>query len=102
MVDENRVWNVVENAVDEFNETHAGEYGELQKSPEASLFGEGASLESLGLVHFIVGLEERIEDEFKRSITLADDRALAQEQSPFRTLATLTHYISQLLAEREE
>lgn len=56
-------------------------------------------LNSLDLVSVIVGLEERLEDEYGVSVTIADERAMSQRHSPFRTVGTLADYVHQLAAE---
>jgi hypothetical protein len=55
----------------------------------------------LALVSLIIEVEEKINDEFGVPITLADERALSQKNSPFLTLQTLTQYVSQLIDEHE-
>ena len=59
-----------------------------------------AVLDSLGLVNLIVSVEQNIEDEFHVVITIADDRALSQKHSPFRTVESLAEYIEILLKEK--
>ena len=70
----------------------------LQRDPESRLFGDGG-LDSMGLVRFIVMVEERIEDETDHQITLASDKAMSRKSSPFATLQTLADYIAECLAE---
>jgi len=70
----------------------------LQASPDSPLFGDGG-LDSMGLVRFIVMVEERIEDETEVAITLASDKAMSRRTSPFSTLGTLAEYIRECLAE---
>ena len=48
----------------------------------------------------VVAVEQNIEDEFDVTITLADERAMSQQTSPFRTVGTLTDYIEMLLGEK--
>lgn len=72
----------------------------LKKSLETRLFGGNSNLDSLGLINLIVAVEQNIEDEFDVTITLADERAMSQETSPFRTVGTLTDYIEMLLGEK--
>ena len=38
-----------------------------------------------------------IEDEFKVSLTLADEKAMSYSRSPFRTVQTLRDYVNDLL-----
>ena len=67
---------------------------------ETELFGSDSKLDSLGLVNLVVAVEQNIEDEFDVTITLADERAMSQQTSPFRTVGTLTDYIEMLLGEK--
>lgn len=65
---------------------------------DAVLLGRGGILDSIGLVTVIVSIEQRIEDEFGRHVTLADERAFSQRSSPFRTVGSLADYAAGLLA----
>ena len=58
-----------------------------------------AALDSLALVSLIADLEARIEMDFGRSVVLADERALSQVRSPYRTVDSLAAYIETLLNE---
>lgn len=68
---------------------------------ETVLFGLGGKLDPMGLVNLVILLEQKISDELGAQIVLADERALLQEHNPFRTVAALTGYISQLLDEQK-
>jgi D-alanine--poly(phosphoribitol) ligase subunit 2 len=70
----------------------------LEATPESRLFG-GGHLDSLGLVRFIVLVEERIEERTKIELTLVSDKAMSRSSSPFRTLGTLADYIRESLDE---
>lgn len=70
----------------------------LECKPDSPLFGNGG-LDSMGLVRFIILVEERIEDETDVRLTLASDKAMSRKSSPFQTLETLAHYIQECLAE---
>ena len=70
-------------------------------SADTILFGSGGALDSLALVHLIADIETRISDEFDRDIVIADERAMSRSQSPFRTVATLTDYLQELLQHDE-
>ena len=87
-------------AVDEINE-QLPKGRRLDKSPETMLFGKSGRLDSLSLVSFIVEVEQQVQEEFGVAITLADERAMSQQNSPFLTLQTLSEYISLLLEENE-
>jgi acyl carrier protein len=66
-----------------------------------SLIGHRAVLDSLALVTLIVDLEQRLEEEYELALTLADDRAMSQKNSPFRSVETLTGYICERIAEEQ-
>jgi acyl carrier protein len=83
-------------AIDDFNESQPQDR-KLGNLPETNLFGAKGQLDSLGLVNFIVLLEQRIGDELGTAITLADEKALSQTRSPFLTVNSLTEYILEQL-----
>lgn len=66
------------------------------------LLGSGSMLDSLGLVTLIVDIEQEIEDQFGISITIANERAMNQTKSPFRSIQTLVEYIELLVKEQTE
>lgn len=59
---------------------------------EARLFGEGGLLDSLALVSLVVAVEQAIAETFGKTVELADDKALSQKNSPYRSIATLAAY----------
>ncbi|TKB56493.1 MAG: hypothetical protein E8D49_15465 [Nitrospira sp.] len=68
-------------------------------SENTTLFGHGAVLDSFELVRLILSVETRIDEEFDVVVTLADEKAMSQRSSPFRTVETLANYIVQLVGE---
>ncbi len=96
-----RTYKVLFSAVDQLNEELPSKQ-RLTKTPETVVFGHGGKLDSLALVNFLMLTEQKLEDEFNFPISLADERAMSQERSPFRTLATMADYIEELLREKGE
>jgi acyl carrier protein len=64
-------------------------------TPETRLIGREAVLDSMGLVNLIVEVEQRLEEEYDLAVVLADERAMSQKNSPFRTVQSLADYICQ-------
>lgn len=64
---------------------------------ETRLIGQGAILDSLGLVSLIVEVEQRLSDELGIHLILADERAMSQKRSPFRSIGALADYIYDLM-----
>ena len=69
----------------------------LKKSEDTVLFGGSDGLDSLDLVNLVIGVEEEIGDAFNTEIALADESAMSEENSPYRTVQILTDYIITLL-----
>lgn len=82
-------------ALEELNQQLPPEQ-QLPVSSDTPLFGHGRWLDSLGLVNLILIVEERIFNEFGIEITLSDDRAMSQQDGPFRNVQTLTEYVKRL------
>ena len=68
-------------------------------TPDLNIFGSEGLLDSMGLVNLVVVLEERIQNEYDVAITIADERAMSQNKSPFRTVGNFVEYIEKLLRE---
>ena len=85
-------------AVAEYNE-QLDEDHKLELTPETRLLGKSSKLDSFGLVNLIIVVEEKFLDKFDKSITLADERAISQENSPFRSVQSLAEYAYTLLSE---
>ena len=99
MLDNEKIVQAIFDAIDEINEQFP-EDKQLKKSIDTVLFGESGKLDSLGLVNLIVTTEQQLEEIFDVTLTLADEKAMSQKNSPFRTVGTLSEYISKLLEER--
>ena len=70
---------------------------QLIKAPETRLLGSQSVLDSMHLVSLIVTIEREVEDTFVVALTLADERALSMEASPFRSIQSLADYIGILI-----
>lgn len=65
---------------------------------ETELYGMSGNLDSLSLVYLAVNLEDLISEEFGVEVTLVDDKAISQKNSPFKTIQSLKDYILELLS----
>ncbi len=73
----------------------------VEKRSDAILFGDGG-FDSMGLVQFIVIVEERIEEVAGVEVRLASDKAMSRQRSPFATLGTLADFIRECIDEAQE
>ena len=69
-------------------------------SPTLSTDLFGTNLTSLGIVMLVSELEQSIYDNFSIHIALADERAMSQATSPFRTVDSLIKYVESLISEK--
>jgi D-alanine--poly(phosphoribitol) ligase subunit 2 len=95
---ESRVESAIYQAIDELNCLLPPEQA-IAKSPQTILFGQGGSLDSLGLVNLIVAAERYLEAAVGGPVSLADERAMSQRNSPFRSVRALTEYVCKLVGE---
>jgi len=94
------IYKSIYKSIDEVNSQMSKEE-QLIKSPDTVLYGESSSIDSIGLINIIVTVEQNIEDDFEKSITLADQKAMSQKQSPFKTVESLAKYIQIIIEEKK-
>ncbi len=93
ILNEKKVTELILEAIDDYND-QVSEQKKITKSSDIELFSTGGLLDSLGLVNFIICIEEKIEEHIGESITIADEKATSQENSPFKSVKTLARYLS--------
>ncbi len=93
-----KILNIIYAVIDEINEQF-GKNQRLKKSPDTVLFGQSGKLDSLGMVNFIVGLEQKVEEETGKEISLADQMMNMEKDSPFRTVEGLVQYVTSIVEE---
>jgi len=80
------------------NEIDLDDSDGIEVSEDTVIYGDGGLLESIQLVNFIVAVERKIEETMGKAVSIADEKAISQKNSPFRTVRTLCDYIIPLLA----
>ena len=71
---------------------------ELEKQKSTPLIGDGSVLDSLGLVNFLVALEQKLQDIVGSSFQIADQDLLIGEEQPLRSVETLSAYLAKKLS----
>jgi acyl carrier protein len=90
------VSHAVLEALTEFNQA---EGTNVPVAADTVLMGEGGALDSLGLVRLVMAIEQKLEDVFGVPVSLTDEKAMSQKNSPFRSVGALTAYATSLLEE---
>lgn len=93
------VLKIIYETIDEIN-LDLEDDEKIEKSEDALIFSDGSSLDSLGLVNLVTIIEQKIEEETGDFISIADEKAMSTEVSPFRSVKNLKEYIESLLNER--
>lgn len=96
MIDNEKVIQMIYDAFEEFS-LQFPEDRQFEKSLDTVLYGDAGVLDSIELVNFIVAVEQKIEEEFSVFLSIADEKAMSQTRSPFKTIGTLSEYVSMLL-----
>ena len=91
-----KIIEIIIQQVEEVNEELTSKIP-LEQGGEAPLFGGDGVLNSLMLVTLIVGVEQAVEDELDAVLTLADEKAMSQKSSPFRTIKSLAEYVEKCI-----
>lgn len=68
----------------------------IAPSPDAPLFGEGSSLDSISLVSLVLDLEDSFQAQ-GYELSLSDSRAMSRRQSPYRTVQSLIDFIMETM-----
>ena len=71
----------------------------VELGDDTRLIGRKGVLDSMGLVTLVVDVEQRLEEEHDIVVVIADERAMSQKHSPFRSVGSLAAYIRQLVEE---
>ena len=72
----------------------------IEATAETRLFGH--NLDSMGVVFLVTDLESRLSEELGVDVVLADERAMSQKTSPFRSVDTLAKYAQSLVDEAQD
>jgi acyl carrier protein len=78
---------------------NASENASVPAAPDTVLLGAGGAVDSLGLVRLVMMIERQVEDDFEVPVSLTDEKALSQRNSPFRSVGALADYATSLLNE---
>ncbi len=96
---ESQVEQILFAAIEEINEQLPSNQT-IVADKSTLLFGRDGVLDSLTLVNLIVAAEQKVQETLNISITLADDRAMSQKNSPFKSVESLANYIVMLVKEK--
>lgn len=87
-----QIFSIISDAIIDLNEEL--DYDHLREPSETTAIFDGDdSLDSLSLVSLIVDIEARVEDSFATEVVLASEKAMSMQNSPYRSVASLTEFV---------
>jgi acyl carrier protein len=96
MINKEELTKTVYKAIDVINE-QLPEDRKIEKSANAPLMGDNGSLDSLGLISLVTSIEELIEADFGKSITVLEELESLEDKNPFESVNTLVCHITEIL-----
>jgi D-alanine--poly(phosphoribitol) ligase subunit 2 len=91
-IDHKAIQQISFQCIEELNRQLPSE-AKLQTSLDTILVGEGGVLDSLGLITFIVSLEEALLEETGSHMALLKEELLVDSEGPFRTVGSMVSWI---------
>jgi len=87
-----QIFAIISDAIIDLNEEL--DYDHLRKPIDTTAIFDGdESLDSLSLVSLIVDIEARVEDSFSTEVVLASEKAMSMQNSPYRSVGSLTEFV---------
>jgi len=87
---------IVEQAISELNQTR-GDGAAVGNDLTTPLLSSNSAVDSLALVTLFISIEQIADDDYDKQITVVNESAFEAEESPFKTVGSLTAHIGRLL-----
>ena len=98
MIEKKQIIELIFEAFDEINPL-LPEDKKLEKNIKTEIYGANGILDSLGLVNFIVIMEEILERKLGVSVILSNENTLSQTSNLFKSVDEFSNYLINLLEE---
>ncbi len=86
-----KVKKIVSGCVKEESTRSGG--GKTEITDDTVLIGGAGLFDSMALITLLTSVERKLQDELNLIVIIADEKAYAEKDNPFRTVNTLTEYI---------
>ncbi len=88
------ILRIIYDSVDETNRQLPAD-GQLEKSLDTALLGDGSRLDSLGLIMFLVSFEEALDAVHGVRFDLLEDEFLSDPEGPLRNVRSLAAFVQE-------
>ena len=96
MIDEKRIRQVIQRAMERVNEAQPDDL-KLEFSDSEVFYGPGGKLDSIGLIQLIGALEDEVRKEFSAEVAVADENVLTQGGKALSNIPSLVEHLRNLL-----
>jgi hypothetical protein len=83
-------------AIDEANQQQEADR-KIAKAPGTVLLGDASFLDSVGLINFVIALEQQVEQRLGATVSLTANPDMFSTESPLRSVQTLADFLAQEL-----
>jgi acyl carrier protein len=73
----------------------------IELNEDTQLFGEDSIIDSLDLVGIIAAIEERVEEEMGKDITIINEESIVSGETPFESIGSLSKLVFSRINEKE-
>ncbi len=85
---------LIHETIDEINEQTPPDR-RIAKSSQAVIVGMGSTLDSLGIINFLVSLEAKVATSMGRTVSLLSDDTLSDPNGPLHTVESIERFIAE-------
>jgi len=86
------VEQLIHETIDEINKQTPADR-RIAKSPQAVIVGVGSTLDSLGIINFLVSLEAKVAVVTGCAVSLLNEEALTESMGPLHTVESIQRFI---------
>lgn len=95
-----KIKEIVLESLNELNEQLSDDR-KLEVSDNMTIFGKESTLDSFDFVNLIVIVEDKLFEQYGKSITIVSEKAFSKKYNPFSNVERLTGFITELLESEE-
>ena len=92
MFKESEVIQIIYQVIDSHNSTNPSEK-KLNKDKDTIISGINGSLDSLGMITFLIEVETKVNKHFKTNINIFNEELLMIEDGDYKSVGSLANYI---------
>ena len=73
---------------------------DIKKEDNSDIVGGSSPLDSLGIISFLMELENKVEEEFDIDLTLVNDDVLSEDGNPLRNVLSIKRHLENIINQK--